>query len=229
MNSLCTADDNNMGAIWHGSGLGVGADSASHSVSPVSALQPYFLCMLSQTLGTLRFFIIRQSFSLAGTSIKGYPIFIMKLTTITHTSPLPLGITPQVVIDFLRGHEEIIDLSPLVTERHPIPTPPHVSPEEQHYTWWSITERITYLPGDIASGEYTHTAGFLNLSNGMICHAIAPLGTHVRDHWTLQGVDPTISVLTPGSSQRLSIRVVSCRRTTTVVSTLIDTDVHHQG
>ncbi|KAI0126380.1 hypothetical protein BJ170DRAFT_404011 [Xylariales sp. AK1849] len=109
-----------------------------------------------------------------------------KATTITNISPLPLGISPRIVIEFLHNHEEIIDLNPIVKERHPIKPPPDVPPKEHHYSWWSITERIRYLPGGIASGEYTHRTGFLDLPNGMVSHVYASLGTGLRTQWILQ-------------------------------------------
>lgn len=110
-----------------------------------------------------------------------------KRTTFTTISPLPPGITREVVVDFLHNHVEMIDLNPLVIERHPILPPSHAPEEEQRCVWWSMTDKISYLPGGVVSGDVTYTAAFNDLPNGIQTHVYAPMGTDIRERWSLNG------------------------------------------
>ncbi|KAI0401019.1 hypothetical protein F4802DRAFT_444781 [Xylaria palmicola] len=113
-----------------------------------------------------------------------------KRTTFTTISPLPAGIPRDVVIDFLHNHQEMIDLNPLIIERHPIPPPPHAPDEEARCVWWSLTDKISYLPGGLVSGEIEYTAAFNDLPDGVQTHCYAPLGTDIRERWSLGGTLP---------------------------------------
>lgn len=74
-----------------------------------------------------------------------------KKTFFTTVTPLPVGITRETVMETLRNHVEMIDLNPLVEERHPIKPPANASPEEFHCQWYSLTDRVSYLPGGYVS------------------------------------------------------------------------------
>ncbi|GAW10830.1 hypothetical protein ANO14919_001650 [Xylariales sp. No.14919] len=113
-----------------------------------------------------------------------------KRTTFTTISPLPAGIPREVVIEFLHNHQEMIDLNPLIIERHPIPPPPHAPEEELRCVWWSLTDKISYLPGGLVSGEVEYTAAFNDLPNGVQTHCYAPLGLDIRERWSLGGTLP---------------------------------------
>ncbi|TGJ85829.1 hypothetical protein E0Z10_g2961 [Xylaria hypoxylon] len=113
-----------------------------------------------------------------------------KRTTFTTISPLPAGIPREVVIEFLHNHQEMIDLNPLIIERHPIPPPPHAPEEETRCVWWSMTDKISYLPGGLMSGEVEYTAAFNDLANGVQTHCYAPLGLDIRERWSLGGTLP---------------------------------------
>ncbi|KAI8953605.1 hypothetical protein F4801DRAFT_102580 [Xylaria longipes] len=113
-----------------------------------------------------------------------------KRTTFTTISPLPAGIPREVVIEFLHSHQEMIDLNPLIIERHLIPPPPHAPDEEARCVWWSLTDKIAYLPGGLVSGEIEYTAAFNDLPNGVQTHCYAPLGTDIRERWSLAGTLP---------------------------------------
>lgn len=113
-----------------------------------------------------------------------------KRTTFTTISPLPAGITREVVIDFLHDHQELIDLNPLIIERHPIAPPPHAPDEEIRCVWWSLTDKIAYLPGGLVSGQIEYTAAFNDLPDGVQTHCYAPLGTDIRERWSLGGSLP---------------------------------------
>ncbi|KAK1759424.1 hypothetical protein QBC47DRAFT_420387 [Echria macrotheca] len=106
-------------------------------------------------------------------------------TVFTTISPLPANISREIVLDFLHDHQEMIDLNPLVKERHPIPAPPHAPPDEVQCVWYSLTDKISYLPG--ITGDVTYTCAFNDLSNGLQTHCFAPAGLTIRDKWTLQG------------------------------------------
>ncbi|KAI1740792.1 hypothetical protein F4680DRAFT_86316 [Xylaria scruposa] len=113
-----------------------------------------------------------------------------KRTTFTTISPLPAGIPREVVLEFLHSHQEMIDLNPLIIERHPISPPSHAPDEEARCVWWSMTDKISYLPGGLVSGEIEYTAAFNDLPNGVQTHCYAPLGTDIRERWSLGGTLP---------------------------------------
>lgn len=97
-----------------------------------------------------------------------------KRTVFTTVTPLPAGVTREIVVDFLGDHEEMIDLNPLVKERHPIPVPPHAEPDEYDCLWYSLTDKISYLPG--VAGDVTYTCAFNDLPTGIQTHCYAPAG-----------------------------------------------------
>ncbi len=101
---------------------------------------------------------------------------LSKRTTFTTISPLPPGITREVVINFLHNFDMMIDLNPLVLDRHPIRPPPHALRDERHCSWYSITDKISYLPGGMANGNVTYTCAFQKLTNGIYTHCYAPAG-----------------------------------------------------
>lgn len=113
-----------------------------------------------------------------------------KRSVFTTISPLPAGISREVVVDFLQNHVEMIDLNPLVKERHPINPPPEAPDDEIDCVWYSLTDRITYLPGGLASGDVSYTCAFHDLPTGIQTHCRAPLNVDIRDKWTLNGTLP---------------------------------------
>ncbi|KAL6855819.1 hypothetical protein J3F83DRAFT_468251 [Trichoderma novae-zelandiae] len=113
-----------------------------------------------------------------------------KRTVFTSITPLPPGISRQTAIDFLHNHREMIDLNPLVTDRHVISPPPHALPEEHVCIWYSITDKISYLPGNLATGAISYTAAFHDLPMGLQTHCHAPMGVDLREKWTVGGSEP---------------------------------------
>ncbi|KAK0102895.1 hypothetical protein ONS95_000910 [Cadophora gregata] len=111
-------------------------------------------------------------------------------TVFTTLTPLPSGIGRDVVMETLRSHTEMIDLNPLVIERHPIKPPPNATPEEYHCDWYSLTDRVQYLPGGLASGQVTYTCCFHDLKDGLQTHCYAPMGLDIKGKWTLGGSLP---------------------------------------
>ncbi len=120
-----------------------------------------------------------------------------KRTTMTSISALPPGITREVVIDFLHNFSQMIDLNPLVIERHIIPTPAHAPADERDCVWYSITDKIAYLPGGLANGEVTYTCVFKALPNGLQTHCYAPagLGRTLLRSPSLSSLYPTLPML----------------------------------
>ncbi|EKD15455.1 uncharacterized protein L3040_001827 [Drepanopeziza brunnea f. sp. 'multigermtubi'] len=108
----------------------------------------------------------------------------------TTLTPLPEGITRETVMETLRSHTEMIDLNPLVIERHPIKPPPDATAEEYHCLWYSLTDRVHYLPGGLASGQVSYTCCFHDLKDGLQTHCYAPLGLDIKGKWTLGGSLP---------------------------------------
>ncbi|GKT80016.1 hypothetical protein ColTof4_12439 [Colletotrichum tofieldiae] len=113
-----------------------------------------------------------------------------KRSTFTTISPLPAGITREAVLGFLHNHIEMMDLNPLIKERHLIPAPSHAPPEEHDCAWYSITDEISYLPGGLATGNVSYTCCFHNLPTGLQTHCYAPMGLDIRDKWTVAGCLP---------------------------------------
>ncbi|KAF4470951.1 hypothetical protein FALBO_2120 [Fusarium albosuccineum] len=114
----------------------------------------------------------------------------MTRTTFTSITPLPPNIPRQVVIDFLHDHLEMIDLNPLIKERHQIPPPEHAPTEEKRCVWYSLTDRIDYLPGGVVSGQVSYTCAFYDLPEGLQTHCYAPMGLDIRDRWSVGGSLP---------------------------------------
>lgn len=113
---------------------------------------------------------------------------MLKRTTFTNISPLPPSVSRETALDFLHNHLEMIDLNPLVIERHAIPAPDHAEPDEHSCAWYSITDKISYIPGsDLLSGEVSYTAAFHNLSDGLQTHCHAPMGLDLRERWSVGG------------------------------------------
>ncbi|KAL8833066.1 MAG: hypothetical protein Q9170_004528 [Blastenia crenularia] len=111
-----------------------------------------------------------------------------KRTVFTTITPLPASITRETVIETLHNHFEMIDLNPLVIERHPIKAPRRASPEEYHSIWYHVTDRINYFPG--YQGKTEFDVCFHDLNNGLQTHCYAPLGLDIKDKWTLGGTLP---------------------------------------
>ncbi|CAH0048595.1 unnamed protein product [Clonostachys solani] len=113
---------------------------------------------------------------------------MLKRTTFTNISPLPPSVSRETALDFLHNHLEMIDLNPLVIDRHAIPAPDHAEPDEHGCAWYSITDKISYIPGsDLLSGEVSYTAAFHNLSDGLQTHCHAPMGLDLREKWSVGG------------------------------------------
>lgn len=113
-----------------------------------------------------------------------------KRTNFTTVTALPAGISRQTVLETLHDHFAMIDLNPLVTERHPIKPPPEATPEEFNCKWYSVTDKVNYLPGGLYSGSVTFNGCFHDLPDGLQTHIYAPMGLNMKGRWTLGGSLP---------------------------------------
>ncbi|CAG8973312.1 hypothetical protein HYALB_00000074 [Hymenoscyphus albidus] len=113
-----------------------------------------------------------------------------KRTVFTTVTPLPTGISRETVMSTLHDHLEMVDLNPLVQERHPIQPPETATAEEYHCQWYSLTDKVAYLPGGLMSGKVSYNACFHDLENGLQTHCYAPMGLVIKGKWTLGGSLP---------------------------------------
>lgn len=113
-----------------------------------------------------------------------------KRTRFTTVTPLPAGIGRETVLHTLHDHLEMIDLNPLVEERHATKPPPNSTAEEYHCKWYSLTDRVQYLPGGLASGKVIYNVCFHDLAMGLQTHCYAPMGLDIKGKWTLGGSLP---------------------------------------
>jgi hypothetical protein len=115
-------------------------------------------------------------------------VTMSKRTTFTTITPLPAGVSREIVMATFSSFEEMIDLNPAHTSRHKISPPPEASAEEYHCTWYEITDRISYFPG--YSGKVSFKACFHQLPLGLQTHCYAPMGLDIKEKWTLGGNEP---------------------------------------
>jgi hypothetical protein len=113
-----------------------------------------------------------------------------KKTVFTTVTALPAGITRQSVLETLHDHIAMIDLKPLVEQRHTIKPPADATPEEYHCRWYQMTDKVNYLPLGLYSGRVTYNACFHNLADGLQTHVYAPLGLSIKERWTVGGSLP---------------------------------------
>ncbi|KAK3190914.1 hypothetical protein K4F52_003231 [Lecanicillium sp. MT-2017a] len=114
-----------------------------------------------------------------------------KRTTFTTTTALPPRMTRQSAVSFLHDHGGLISLNPLVTEYSRIAAPTHAAADEEQCAWYSVTDRISFVPGvKAASGSVSYTTAFFDLAAGVQTHSYAPLGVDLRSRWTICGNEP---------------------------------------
>ncbi|KAF2452884.1 hypothetical protein BDY21DRAFT_417508 [Lineolata rhizophorae] len=110
-----------------------------------------------------------------------------KRTVFTTITPLPAELPRSTVLSVLHDHAEMIDLNPLVIDRFPVAPPETCPADEAHCTWYQITDKLSYLPGGLATGKVSYHAAFHDLPKGLQTHVYAPMGLEIREKWTLGG------------------------------------------
>jgi len=115
-----------------------------------------------------------------------------KRTLYTNFTPLPSNIPRQLAVDMLHNHGEIIELSPLVLEHHPVEAPKNAAADEYFAVWHEITERIQFLPGmgKMASSKISFKGVFHDMPWGLQTHIYAPMGVETRQKLQIRGNQP---------------------------------------
>ncbi|KAF2665136.1 hypothetical protein BT63DRAFT_483023 [Microthyrium microscopicum] len=112
-------------------------------------------------------------------------------TVFATVTPLPTDISHEVVLDTLHDHGEMIDLNPLVIRREKLDVAPACAEDDEvEAIWYAITDKISYLPGGLYTGELTFYGCFNDLSDGLQTHVHAPMGVEIKSRWTLGGNRP---------------------------------------
>lgn len=113
---------------------------------------------------------------------------LRKKEVYTTTTPIPPSVPHQLAIDILHSHSEIITLSPLVLEHHPVKAPRSAPADEFYSTWYEITERVQYVPGmgKIGSGKISFKGCFHDEAWGLSTHVYAPLGIDLRNRYRIE-------------------------------------------
>lgn len=99
--------------------------------------------------------------------------------TLLHSSE-----TEESIIDKLHDHGAMIEQNPLVIHYERCQPPPE-APDESLYAWYTLTDRIDYLPGGLLQGRVRYRASFLNTPRGLQTHIYAPLGVDIRNEWSV--------------------------------------------
>jgi hypothetical protein len=121
----------------------------------------------------------------------------MAKTVFTTITLLPPLVTRETVLATLHDHLEMIELNPSHEEHHMTKPPPEATPEEYHCHWYSITDKVSYLPARMVTSKIKFTACFHNLAMGVQIHVYAPMGLDIREKWTLYGNLPNEPVQPP--------------------------------
>ncbi|KAF2711017.1 hypothetical protein K504DRAFT_454033 [Pleomassaria siparia CBS 279.74] len=108
----------------------------------------------------------------------------------TTVTPLPQGITRQSVMETFHNHIEMIELNPLVVERFACKPPSYAPSDEFYQTWYTIKDKVNYLPGGLYSGSVSYHAVFHDLPDGLQTHVYAPLGLDIQAKWSVGGSLP---------------------------------------
>jgi hypothetical protein len=117
---------------------------------------------------------ISSSLSIAQTST-----IIIAKTIYTNITPLPAGVSREVVLETLDDHLEMIDHTGGTAS---IRCPKRPT-KRYHCTWYQITDKISYLPG--VKGSVSFKTCFHDLSNGMQNNVYTPMGLDIKEKWTL--------------------------------------------
>ncbi|CZT22277.1 uncharacterized protein RCC_08146 [Ramularia collo-cygni] len=112
-------------------------------------------------------------------------------TRMCNITPLPREISRETAVSMLHDHSAMIELNPLVLRHEICDSPPSATPDEaEHMTWYTITDKINYLPGGLYSSEVSYKAGFYDLPVGLQTHVFAPAGVDIKSKWSVCGNAP---------------------------------------
>ncbi|KAJ5157889.1 uncharacterized protein N7482_008989 [Penicillium canariense] len=106
-------------------------------------------------------------------------------TVFTSRTPLPASVSEEAVLRTLRDHAAMIEQNPLVIHYERCAPPADAPPEESNGVWYELTDRISYLPWGLLRGKVRYRGCFHDTPQGLRTHIYAPLGVHIRNHWTV--------------------------------------------
>ncbi|KAK6596900.1 hypothetical protein H4I96_09552 [Botrytis cinerea] len=125
-----------------------------------------------------------------------------KRTVFTTVTPLPTGITRETVMETLRSHVEMIDLNPLVEERHPIKPPPNATAEEYHclcLVYLLLSRSRKWIANTLLCAYGLNIRGKWTLGGSLPGEPVAPveLGANVPLHglWLREDVDMRCNIV----------------------------------
>ncbi|KAK5682867.1 hypothetical protein LTS12_029196, partial [Elasticomyces elasticus] len=116
----------------------------------------------------------------------------MKRAVFTTTTTLPAAAPRDMVLETLQNHQEMIQLNPLVTNYKPC-YPAAAAPTEEldsEWTWYEITDRISFLPGGLMRGNVSYKGCFRDIPRGIRTHVYAPTGLDIQATWSVGGSQP---------------------------------------
>ena len=116
----------------------------------------------------------------------------MKRAVFTTTTTLPADVPRGTVLGTLQDHQEMIKLNPMVTNYKPC-YPAASAPTEEmesEWTWYEITDRISFLPGGLVRGNVSYKGCFRDIPRGIRTHVYAPTGLDIQATWSVGGSQP---------------------------------------
>ena len=116
----------------------------------------------------------------------------MKRAVFTTTTTLPPSISRDAVLKTLHNHPEMIELNPLVIHYSRCEPNPAAPAEERDsdWTWYELTDRISFLPGGLLRGNISYKGSFRDIPRGLRTHVYAPTGLDIRTTWSVGGSQP---------------------------------------
>ncbi|GAM86550.1 hypothetical protein ANO11243_045640 [Dothideomycetidae sp. 11243] len=112
---------------------------------------------------------------------------LWKNTRFSLHTPLPPHISRAAAVQLLHKHEELLRLNPLIVDIKRSQRPDRAPEDESHYTWYELTDHITYFPG--LSYDVPYHGGFLDTPDGLKTHVYAPAGLEIRERWSIARAD----------------------------------------
>ncbi|KAF3391646.1 hypothetical protein F1880_007920 [Penicillium rolfsii] len=107
-------------------------------------------------------------------------------TAFTNQTPLPPTVSEDAVVRTLHDHAAMIEQNPLVIHYERCAPPQDAPADEANGIWYELTDRIAYLPWGLLQGKVRYRGWFHDTPHGLQTHIYAPMGVHIRNHWTVQ-------------------------------------------
>ena len=118
---------------------------------------------------------------------------------------LPQSVRREDVLRLLHDHSVMITLNPIVINHDKVPGPISPPPSPKHEeaalihddddiststtsVKYTITDRISYLPGHLWDSTITYSAWFVDTPDGVRSFVQAPAGVEIRGSWRVRPV-----------------------------------------